>query len=403
MGFDVEKVRALYPALADGRAWLDGAAGTQVPEPVIEAISDAYRAGLSNVGGPFESSERSAGIVAEARSAIADLVGASDPASVTFGPTMTALTYRFAATLSAGWNPGDEVVVTQLDHDANVRPWVQHAQRAGAAVRTAELDPETGELPVGNVLELIGERTKVVAVTAASNLVGTMPDLKPITDRAREVGAVSFVDGVQHCPHDHVRLADIGADFYATSSYKWAGPHLAAVVAGDPWTLENLHPDKLVPAPESSPERFERGTNPFAQLAGVVAAVEHLAGLDTDATGTRAERLAVSRKAVLAHEEQLATQLFEGLADLDGVTRHGAPQGACTPTAFFNVRGKAPKAVAAALAERGLNVSAGHSYAWEAVHALGVGPEGGVRASLSHYSSAEDVTRLLDALAELAD
>lgn len=401
MGFDVEKVRALYPALADGRAWLDGAAGTQVPEPVIEAISDAYRAGLSNVGAPFESSERSVGIVAEARAAIADLVGAPDPACVTFGPSMTALTYRFAGTLATGWTPGDEIVVTQLDHDANVRPWVQHAQRAGAVVRTAELDPLTGELPADNAVELIGERTKVVAVTAASNLLGTMPDLKPITDRAREVGALSFVDGVQHCPHEDVRIAELGADFYATSAYKWAGPHLAAVVSGDPWTLQNLHPDKLVPAPESSPERFERGTNPFAQLAGVVAAVEHLADLDADASGTRAERLAVSRAAVRAHEEQLATQLFAGLANLTGVTRHGAPRGRVTPTAFFSVDGKAPAAVAEALSERGLNVSAGHSYAWEAVHALGVGPEGGVRASLSHYSSSEDVDRLLDALAEL--
>ncbi|MFC7344019.1 cysteine desulfurase-like protein [Saccharopolyspora griseoalba] len=402
MGFDVEKVRALYPALADGRAWLDGAAGTQVPEPVIEAMSDAYRAGLSNVGAPFESSERSAGLVAEARAAVADLVGAPDPACVTFGPTTTALTYRFAATLSAGWNPGDEVVVTQLDHDANVRPWVQHAQRAGAAVRTAELDPVTGELPVDGVVDLIGERTKVVAVTAASNVLGTVPDLKPITDRAREVGAISFVDGVQHCPHEHVRIAELGADFYATSAYKWAGPHLAAVVADDPWTLQNLHPDKLVPSPESSPERFERGTNPFAQLAGAVAAVEHLADLDGAASGTRAERLAVSRASAREHEEQLAAELFDGLANLDGVTRHGAPRGRVTPTAFFSVDGKTPRAVAEALSERGINVSAGHSYAWETVHALGLGPQGGVRASLSHYSSAEDVARLLDALGELA-
>ena len=247
--------------------------------------------------------------VGSSTGSLAVLVGAPDPACVTFGPSMTALTYRFAGTLATGWKPGDEVVVTQLDHDANVRPWVQHAQRAGAVVRTAELDRRTGELPADDVVELIGERTRVVAVTAASNVLGTMPDLKPITDRAREAGALSFVDGVQHCPHEDVRIAELGADFYATSAYKWAGPHLAAVVSGDPWNLENLHPDKLAPAPETSPERFERGTNPFAQLAGVVAAVEHLADLDTDASGTRGERLVVSRAAVRAHEEQLATQL----------------------------------------------------------------------------------------------
>ncbi|GAB3672333.1 cysteine desulfurase-like protein [Saccharopolyspora tripterygii] len=402
MGFDVEKVRAQYPALADGRAWLDGAAGTQVPEAVIEAISDAYRGGLSNVGGPYESSRRSGGIVAEARSAVADLVGAPDPACVTFGPSMTSLTYRFAATLASGWNPGDEIVVTDLDHDANVRPWVQHAQRAGATVRTAAIDPATGELPVDDVVGLIGDRTKLVAVTAASNLLGVIPDLKPITDRAREVGALSYVDGVQHCPHAHVRIAELGADLYATSAYKWAGPHLAAVVASDPWALENLHPDKLKPSPESSPERFELGTNPFAPMAGAVAAVEHLAGLDADAAGSRPERLATSRKAVVEHEERLASHLFEGLAALSGVRRHGAPQGPTTPTAFFTVEGKAPAEVSAALSERGLNVSAGHSYAWELVHALGIGPEGGVRASLSHYSTTDEVDRLLAALGEIS-
>ena len=402
MGFDVEKVRAQYPALADGRAWLDGAAGTQVPEVVIEAISDAYRVGLSNVGGPYESSRRSGGIVAEARAAVADLVGAPDPACVTFGPSMTSLTYRFAGTLALGWNPGDEIVVTDLDHDANVRPWVQLAQRAGATVRTAAIDPATGELPVDDVVGLIGDRTKLVAVTAASNLLGVIPDLKPITDRAREVGALSYVDGVQHCPHAHVRIAELGADLYATSAYKWAGPHLAAVVAADPWGLENLHPDKLKPSPESSPERFELGTNPFAPMAGVVAAVEHLAGLDANAAGSRSQRLATSRAAVVEHEERLASRLFEGLAGLSDVRRHGAPQGPTTPTAFFTVEGKAPAEVSAALSERGLNVSAGHSYAWELVHALGIGPEGGVRASLSHYSTADEVDRLLAALGEIS-
>ncbi|MBB5156302.1 cysteine desulfurase-like protein [Saccharopolyspora phatthalungensis] len=402
MAYDVEKVRAQYPALSDGRAWLDGAAGTQVPQSVIDAVSDAYRVGMSNVGGPFESSRRAAGIVAEARAAVADLVGAPDPACVVFGPSMTALTYRFAAVLAAGWAPGDEVVVTQLDHDANVRPWMQYAQRAGAAVRMAELDPATGELPVDQVTSLIGERTKLVAVTAASNVLGTMPDLRAISHRAREAGALTYVDGVQHCPHAHVRLAELGADFYATSAYKWAGPHLAAVVAADPWSLENLYPDKLTPSPDTVPERFELGTSPFAAMAGAVAAVDHLAGLDSDADGGRVERLAVSRCSVQAHEDELAKMLFDGLAALDGVVRYGAPQGPCTPTAFFGLPGKEPSDAAAQLAERGLNVSHGHSYAWEAVHALGIGPKGGVRASLSHYSNQADVQRLLDALGEIS-
>ncbi|GAA4878749.1 cysteine desulfurase-like protein [Saccharopolyspora cebuensis] len=401
MAYDVERIRAGYPALADGRAWLDAGGGTQVPEAVIEAIGDAHRGGLSNLGGDHRASRRSGGIVAEARAAVADLVGAPDPAGVVFGPSSTALAYRFAEVLADGWNPGDEVVVTQLDHDANVRPWVAVARRAGAVLRMAEVDPVTGELPAERVAELIGERTRLVAVTAASNLIGTVPDLASITRRARAAGAVSFVDGVQHCPHEHVRLAELGADFYATSAYKWAGPHLAAVVAADPGALEDLHPDKLAPSPDTVPERFELGTQPFAALAGLVAAVEHLADLDDAATGTRAQRLAVSRRAVREHEDALAARLFDGLAELGGVVRHGAPRGRVTPTACFSVDGYTPAGLAGELAARGLNVSSGHSYAWELVHALGLGPAGAVRASLAHYSLRQDVDRLLAALAEL--
>lgn len=402
MVYDVAKVRGQYPALADGRAWLDGAAGTQVPQPVIDAVSEAYRVGMSNLGGPFESSRRAGDVVAEARAAVADLVGVDDPSCVVFGPSATALTYRFAAALSADWAPGDEVVVTQLDHDANVRPWVQAAEDVGATVRTAELDPVTGELPTANVEAVLGERTRLVAVTAASNLLGTVPDLPAISARAREVGAVTFADGVQHCPHASVQLPHLGADFYTTSAYKWAGPHLAAVVAADRETLAALRPRKLVPSPDAAPERFELGTNPFASMAGVIAAVDHWAALDPEASGSRRERLATSRSAALAHEEQLRAVLFDGLGELDGVVRYGVPEGPCTPTALFGIPGTAPSEVAHALSERGVNVSHGHSYAWEAVEALGLSSSGGgVRASLSHYSEENEVRRLLDALAEI--
>ncbi|MGH3936891.1 MAG: aminotransferase class V-fold PLP-dependent enzyme, partial [Pseudonocardiaceae bacterium] len=217
-------VRAQYPALGDGRAWLDGAAGTQVPQAVIDAVAKTYRTGVSNQGAPFDASSRGTEIVTQARRAVADLVGAADPSGVVFGPTMTALTYRFAATLGATWRSGDEIVVSQLDHDANIRPWVQAAQRARVIVRTAKVDPRTTELPVDAIRALLGDRTKLVAFTAASNLVGTCPDVAAITAAARTVGAISFVDGVHHAPHAHVDLATLGADLYATSAYKWAGP-----------------------------------------------------------------------------------------------------------------------------------------------------------------------------------
>lgn len=404
MAYNVEQVRQQFPALGDGRAWLDGAAGTQVPETVIEAMAQAHRVGLSNLGGTYDSSQRSTAIVQEARVAVADLTGAPDPECVVFGPSATALTYRFAGVLAEDWRPGDEVVVTQLDHDANVRPWIQHARRRGASVRIAEIDPVTGELPTERITELIGDRTRVVAVTVQSNLLGNAPEVRAIADRARSVGAVSFVDGVQHCPHAHVRLDELGVDFYATSAYKWAGPHQAAVVAADAWSLETLHPDKLAPAPNEPPERFELGTNPFAAMAGIVAAVEHWASLDPAAEGTRRQRLAVSRDAAAEHERRLGELLSAGLRELPGVVRHGEPSGmAATPLALFTVDGHTPAEAAARLASRGINVSHGHAYAWEAVHALGLGPSGAVRASLSHYTSVPDVRRLLEALGELTN
>ncbi|MGH3902066.1 MAG: cysteine desulfurase-like protein [Pseudonocardiaceae bacterium] len=402
MAYDVAAVRAQYPALADGRAWLDGAAGTQVPQVVIDAVAQTYRTGVSNQGAPFAASSRGTEIVAQARSAVADLVGAADPHGVVFGPTMTALTYRFAAALGATWRTGDEIVVTQLDHDANVRPWVQAARRAGVTVRIAAVDPRTAELPVNGVRALLGKRTRLVAVTAASNLVGTCPDVPAITAAAREVGAVSFVDGVHHTPHAHVDLAVLGADLYATSAYKWAGPHLAAVVAADPGLLDGLHPDRLLPAPDTVPERFELGTNPFASLAGVVAAVAHLAGLDGASSGTRRERLAMSRRAAGVHENALGARMSAGLAATPGVTLYGPPSKR-TPTAYFRLEGSAPADVAEALSARGINCWHGYAYAWELAGALRLRDGGGaVRTSVNFYNTAAEVDRLLDAVRALA-
>lgn len=402
MAFDVAVVRAQYPALADGRAWLDGAAGTQVPQAVIDAVAQTYRTGVSNQGAPFEASFRGTEIVAQARRAVADLVGVADPRGVVFGPTMTALTYRFAAALAATWRAGDEIVVTQLDHDANVRPWVQAARRAGVTVRTAVVDPQTAELPVDGVRALIGGRTRLVALTAASNLVGTCPDVTAITAAAREVGAVSFVDGVHHTPHAHVDLATLGADLYATSAYKWAGPHLAAVVAPDPGLLEGLHPDRLLPSPGTVPERFELGTNPFASLAGVVATVDHLAGLDDSAVGIRRERLAISRRSAGAHEDALGGRMIAALQATPGVTVYGSSR-VRTPTAYFRVAGRAPADVAGALSARGINCWHGHAYAWELAGALGLREGGGaVRTSVNFYTTAAEVDRLLEAVADLA-
>jgi len=397
---DVSRVRAAYPALDDGYAYLDGAAGTQVPTAVIEAIADTYRSGIGNAGGAFPASGRADSIVAECRRAIADLTGA-EPDGVILGPNMTTLTYRLADTLARRWGPGDEVVVSRLDHDANIRPWVQAAARSGATLRWAEVDSSTAELPAAQYGELVSERTRLVAVTAASNIVGTRPEVAAIAATAHAVGALCYVDGVHATPHVPVDVRALGADFYATSAYKWSGPHIGTVVA-DPALLETLHPDKLAPAPPGVPGRFERGTAAFADLAGVAAAVEHLATLDASAAGRRRERLLASMAAVQEYEAELFTRLLDGLAGLRHVTLYGKAARR-TPTAFFTVAGYTPREVAAALADRRVNVWNGDNYAWELVGAFGLRDSGGgVRAGLVHYNDQAEVDRLLAAVAELA-
>ncbi len=400
MTFDVNRVRASYPALSDGFAYLDGAAGTQVPSAVIEAIADAYRSGLGNVGGTFPASGRAGTIQAECRRALADLTG-GHPDGVILGPNMTTLTYRIADTLSRRWVPGDEIVVSRLDHDANIRPWLQAAARHEVTVRWAEVDLATAELPSGQYAGLISERTRLVAVTAASNIVGTRPDVAAIAAAAHAVGALLYVDGVHATPHVPVDVRALGADFYATSAYKWSGPHIGTVVA-DPELLETLHPDKLAPAPKGVPGRFERGTTAFADLAGVVAAVEHLASLDPSASGTRRDRVLASMAAVEEYEARLFTRLSGGLDAMEHVTVYGRAARRA-PTAYFTAAGHSPGQVAEHLTARQVNVWNGDNYAWELAGAFGLRDSGGaVRAGLVHYNDEADVDRLLAAMAELA-
>ena len=400
MSFDIDRVRAAYPALSDGNADLDGAAGTQVPAAVIEAIADAYRSGIGNVGGEFPASVRSGSIVAECRQALADLTG-GHPDGVILGPNMTTLTYRLADTLSRRWEPGDEVVVSRLDHDANIRPWVQAAARRGATVRWAEADLATTELSAAQYARLLSERTRLVAVTAASNVVGTRPDVAAIAAAAHAAGALVYVDGVHATPHVPVDVGALGADFYATSAYKWSGPHIGTVVA-EPALLETLKPDKLAPAPAGVPGRFERGTAAFADLAGVAAAVEHLASLDPAASGSRRQRVLASMAAVEEYETLLFARMLDGLGAMQHVTLYGRAARR-TPTAFFTVAGQTPGQVAAHLAARRVNVWNGDNYAWELAGAFGLRESGGgVRAGLVHYNDQAEVDRLLAAVAEMA-
>jgi cysteine desulfurase family protein (TIGR01976 family) len=395
----IKQIRAEFPGLSDGRAALDGAAGTQLPAPVIDAIVTAMRDAMANVHGAFPGSERSTETVHQARLAVADLVGGTAD-GVVLGPNMTTLTFMLADTLSSGWGPGDEVVVTSLDHDANIRPWVLAAERAGATVRWGEFDVDSGELPVSAFDGVIGERTKLVAVTAASNAIGTRPDVAAITGRAHRAGALTYVDGVHVTPHAPTDIAALGADFYACSSYKWFGPHAGAVIA-DPARLAELQPAKLVPSPDQGAERFERGTASFEQLAGVAAAVDWIAGL-TAASGSRRQRVLTAMGAIERYLDELAAVARDGLAAIDGVRVLGAAARR-TSTISFTVRGVSPADVAAACNRDGVNVWDGDNYAYELMQRFRLGDRGGaVRASLVLYNDRSDVQRLVDAVAQVA-
>jgi cysteine desulfurase family protein (TIGR01976 family) len=268
-------------------------------------------------------------------------------------------------------------------------------------VRWADVDVATGELPAQQYDALLSERTRVVAVTAASNVLGTRPEVAAIAAKARSAGSLVYVDGVHATAHGPVEVAALGADFYATSAYKWSGPHIGAVVA-DPALLETLRPDKLASSADEVPVRFETGTAPFADLAGVVAAVEHLAALDPAATGTRRQRLVASMTAAENHELRLFGVLLAGLDAMAQVTTYGKAARR-TATAYFTVAGHTPGEVATHLAKRHVNVWNGHNYAWELTAVLGIRDAGSaVRAGLVHYNDRSDVDRLLDGVAELA-
>jgi len=378
--------RTRFPGLADGWARLDGAAGTQMVDDAIEAMAAWMRSGHNaNHGGAFQAAQRTDALVAQARASVGRLLGATAQ-GVVFGPSMTALTMRFSAAVGRTLKPGDEIVCTRLDHDANVAPWLIAAERAGAQVRFAEPDRDTLELPAAAVEAVLSERTRWVAVTAASNAVGTIPDLPGIVAATRHAGARVFVDAVHATPHRPTDVAALGCDALACSAYKWFGPHIGILWAR-PELLADLGPDKLRPSPDTVPDRWELGTLPFESLAGVRAAADFV--------------LAVDREALRAHEDRLLAQMVEGLGSIAGVSLHGAARDR-TATVMFTVAGVPSHDVAAALARHEVAVWHGNYYALELARWLGLEPDGALRAGVVAYNDREDVDRLLEAVTELA-
>nr|WTB29015.1 cysteine desulfurase-like protein [Streptomyces sp. NBC_00830] len=395
MAFDVDAVRTQIPALKSGSARFDAPGGTQTPQPVIDAIADVLSNPLANRGRTTEGERNAEAVVAGARCALADLLGA-DPRGIVFGRSSTQLVYDLSRTLAKNWGPGDEVVVSRLDHDANIRPWIQAAEAVGATIRWADFDATTGELTTDDIATVLSGHTRLVAITAASNLIGTRPDIPAVADLVHRAGSLLHVDAVHYASHAAVDLPGLGADFLVCSPYKFLGPHLG-VLAGRPEMLETLRPDKLLPSTDAVPERFELGTLPYELLAGARAAVDFLAGLAPGADGTRRERLIAAFAAIEAHEDALRARIEQGLAALGGVTVHSRAARR-TPTLLLTLADHSATAASQYLAEHGVDAPAGSFYALEASRRLGLGDEGGLRIGLAPYSSDEDVDRLLDAL-----
>jgi cysteine desulfurase family protein (TIGR01976 family) len=401
MSFDVAAVRAQFPALAAGTAYFDGPGGSQTPRAVGDAIAGALRAPLANRGTVTRAERNADDIVHAARAAVADLLGA-DPRGIVFGRSMTQLTFDIARTLARDWTARDEVLVSRLDHDANVRPWVIWAERAGAEVRWIDFDPDTAELGVEHVAEQLSERTRLVAVTGASNLIGTRPDLAAIAEAVHRTGALLYVDGVHLAAHAGVDVTALGADFFACSPYKFFGPHLGALAAS-PELLERLHPDKLLPATDEVPERFELGTLPYELLAGTTAAVDFIASLGGEgAGGSRRERILASMAAVEEYEDGLRQRIETALADLGPVTLHSRARHR-TPTLLATFAGRSAADAYRFLAELDVNAPAGSFYAYEPARRIGLPDGGGLRIGLAPYNDDSDADRLLEGLAKFLD
>jgi cysteine desulfurase family protein (TIGR01976 family) len=394
--FDVASFRAGFPSLASGIAHFDNPGGTQTPAVVGEAIARTMTGPLSQRGAATVSQRNAEEVVAGFRSAVADLLGGV-PEGVVHGRSATALTYDFSRTLAKTWAPGDEVVVCELDHDSNVRPWVQAAERAGATVRWLRLDPDTAELDLSS-LDVITERTRLVAMTAASNLLGTRPPVATVAARAHDVGALVHVDAVHHTAHAAPDVAAMGADFAVCSPYKFFGPHCGALVA-NPELLETLRPDKLLPSTDAVPERFELGTLPYELLAGATAAVDLIASLGTG--GTRRERLVAAAATIAEHELRLRLRIEEGLVALgDRLTLHSRATDR-TSTLFVTLRDRLPVDAYELLAKRDVLVPAGTFYAYETFRALRLPVDSGLRIGLAAYNDDSDADRLLEGLADV--
>jgi cysteine desulfurase family protein (TIGR01976 family) len=409
--FPIDAVRARFPALAvtDGgraRAYFDAPGGTQICAPAVAAMIAHLEGGTANAGGSFASSVDTDRTSAAAHAAMADLLNA-DAGEIAFGPNMTSLTFAVSRALAQGWTAGDELVVTRLDHDANISPWLRVADDVGMTVRWLDFDPATGVLDLAALPGMLGPKTRLVAVGHASNALGTLNDVAEVVRIVREhSAALVFVDAVQSVPHVAVDVAAIGADLLVCSPYKFFGPH-QGVLWGRAALLESLAAYKVRPARSFPPAaRFETGTPSFEGQAGVGGTIDYLDWLGGETGGRlndRRTRLRAAMTGMGAYESALGAWFIAGLATIDGLRLYGPPgMAGRVPTFAFTIAGVAPEAIASHLAHHGIFGWAGDFYAPEVVARLGLTDRGGLlRLGLAHYSTAAEVDRAIAALTSL--
>ena len=398
MSYDVNKIRSHFPSLNTGLAFFDGPGGSQVPDVVGAAIADAITKPISNRNTNTESEKNAEEIVLGFRRAVGDLIDV-DPNGVVYGRSWTQITYDFSRTLAKTWKADDEIVVSRLDHDSNIRPWIQAAEAVGATVRWAEFDVATSELTVAAVEAVLSKKTKLVAVTGAGNTLGTRPDLKAIGEAVHKVGALFYVDGVHLTPHAVISAKDIGADFFGFSFYKLMGPHCAALAAS-PELLKSLNNDKLLPSTFNVPEKFEFGTLPYEIMAGATAAIDFIADMAPGQGKSRREKIINSMNALEAYEDDLLVYMEKAIKSLPGVTMYGHAKHR-TPTLYFSFANVPSGDIYQAMVAKKVNVPAHNFYALEVSRKLGLGDDGALRAGLAPYSTRDDVDRLVSGLREV--
>jgi cysteine desulfurase family protein (TIGR01976 family) len=399
----LDAIRGEFPALArihrgQPVAYFDGPGGTQVPRRVVEAITGYLFNHNANTHWAYPTSVETDALLQEARAAAADFLNAS-PDEVAFGLNMTTLTFHLARALGREWSAGDEVIITELDHHANVAPWQALARERGIVLRTIPLRVEDGTLDLAALPGLLGPRTRLVAVGAASNVLGTISDVAAVCAMARQAGALSFVDAVHAASHVLVDVRAIGCDFLGCSAYKFYGPHVG-LLFGRKERIEQLDLPKVLPAPDTAPERVETGTQNHEGIVGAMAAVDFLAGLGSGPT--RRARLASAFSELHHRGSELLSRLWEGLAGERRIQLYGPPPEAPrTPTLSFTVQGMPAETVSRRLAERGVFVSHGDFYAVTVLERLGVLEQGLVRAGCACYTSADEVDRLIGGVRQL--